>query len=211
MHCLTIRQASKIVSMEQDVLRTGDRARVTFEFMYRPEYMVLGTRLIFREGRTKGIGKVRPLHLALWRPRCVSLIGACDFLARPGVLCWYVQGRQRDDGTGCRLWASSTPTAHRRSCQRRSRPRPRSARRKRRAAALRPFSMFLLVGRGHGLCSSGAARRHLFSASVAVWAAKLRATSGVALPLLCIRHSCMGIFSLKNARRTQRLCADTGR
>jgi len=57
-HCLTIRQASKIVSMQQDVLRTGDRARVTFEFMYRPEYMVLGTRLIFREGRTKGIGKV---------------------------------------------------------------------------------------------------------------------------------------------------------
>eukprot|EP00292_Cryptomonas_paramecium_P002998 CAMPEP_0113683934 /NCGR_PEP_ID=MMETSP0038_2-20120614/13654_1 /TAXON_ID=2898 /ORGANISM="Cryptomonas paramecium" /LENGTH=643 /DNA_ID=CAMNT_0000603489 /DNA_START=40 /DNA_END=1967 /DNA_ORIENTATION=+ /assembly_acc=CAM_ASM_000170 len=62
-HCLTVRQASKIVGMEdREVLRTGDRARVTFEFMYRPEYLVLATRLIFREGRTKGIGKVVGLH-----------------------------------------------------------------------------------------------------------------------------------------------------
>jgi len=59
-HCLTVRQASKItsISTEGNVLRTGDRARVAFEFLYRPEFMVLGARMIFREGRTKGIGKI---------------------------------------------------------------------------------------------------------------------------------------------------------
>ena len=61
-HCLTIRQASKIVSMQQDVLRTGDRARVTFEFMYRPEYLKVGTTILFREGRTKGLGVVSAVH-----------------------------------------------------------------------------------------------------------------------------------------------------
>ncbi len=52
-------QASKIVGADRDevLLRSGDRARVTFEFLYRPEYLVLGARLIFREGGTKGIGK----------------------------------------------------------------------------------------------------------------------------------------------------------
>ena len=55
------RQASKIIGLGEgdgtQLLRSGDRARVTFEFLYRPEYLVLGARLIFREGRTKGIGK----------------------------------------------------------------------------------------------------------------------------------------------------------
>jgi GTPase len=52
-------QASKIVGADRNevLLRSGDRARVTFEFLYRPEYLVLGARLIFREGGTKGIGK----------------------------------------------------------------------------------------------------------------------------------------------------------
>ena len=57
------RQASKIIGLGEgdgtQLLRSGDRARVTFEFLYRPEYLVLGARLIFREGRTKGIGKAR--------------------------------------------------------------------------------------------------------------------------------------------------------
>ncbi|KAJ2364312.1 hypothetical protein H4S01_003848, partial [Coemansia sp. RSA 2610] len=39
-------------------LRTGDRARVLFQFIRHPEYVPAGSRLIFREGRTKGVGKV---------------------------------------------------------------------------------------------------------------------------------------------------------
>ncbi len=41
-----------------DVLRTGDKATVRFRFMYKPEYVKLGSKLIFREGRTKGLGTI---------------------------------------------------------------------------------------------------------------------------------------------------------
>mmetsp|Transcript_39040 Transcript_39040/g.103192 ORF Transcript_39040/g.103192 Transcript_39040/m.103192 type:complete len:193 (-) Transcript_39040:154-732(-) len=63
-HCLTVRQACKVVAVdgESGLLRSGDRAHVTFQFMYRPEYLVFGARIIFREGRTKGIGKICGLH-----------------------------------------------------------------------------------------------------------------------------------------------------
>jgi hypothetical protein len=58
-HIGTIRQAARIVLMEgQGVLRTGNRAICHFCFMYRPEYLKPGARLIFREGRTKGVGKI---------------------------------------------------------------------------------------------------------------------------------------------------------
>lgn len=39
-------------------LRSGDRACVRFRFIQRPEYVTSGTRFVFREGRTKGIGIV---------------------------------------------------------------------------------------------------------------------------------------------------------
>ncbi|KAJ2333021.1 hypothetical protein GGI00_002525, partial [Coemansia sp. RSA 2681] len=62
-HCGSVRQTARILSIEQadvsaDTLRTGDRARVVFQFLRHPEYLTEGTRLIFREGRTKGVGKV---------------------------------------------------------------------------------------------------------------------------------------------------------
>lgn len=60
LHCLTVRQCARIVKMEgKDVLRMGDRALVTFEWNHRPEFVKVGTRVIFREGRTKGVGVVR--------------------------------------------------------------------------------------------------------------------------------------------------------
>lgn len=34
------------------------RACVRFRFLQRPEYIIPGTRFVFREGRTKGIGVV---------------------------------------------------------------------------------------------------------------------------------------------------------
>ncbi|KAJ2742880.1 hypothetical protein GGI20_004157 [Coemansia sp. BCRC 34301] len=62
-HCGSVRQTARILSIEQadasaDTLRTGDCARVVFQFLRHPEYLTEGTRLIFREGRTKGVGKV---------------------------------------------------------------------------------------------------------------------------------------------------------
>ena len=58
-HCLTVTQSCRVVETGcEGPMRTGDRSRVIFEFMYRPEFLVLGARLILREGRAKGIGKV---------------------------------------------------------------------------------------------------------------------------------------------------------
>lgn len=59
-HCLCVRQAARIVSTNLE-LRTGDKSVVKFRFMFRPEYLRLGERLIFREGRTKGLGIVTKL------------------------------------------------------------------------------------------------------------------------------------------------------
>jgi GTPase len=65
LHCLTVRQSARIVeiadkdSKQKDLLRSGDRAMVTFEWSHRPEFLCEGSRIIFREGRTKGIGIVR--------------------------------------------------------------------------------------------------------------------------------------------------------
>ncbi|KAJ9515720.1 hypothetical protein QJQ45_002641 [Haematococcus lacustris] len=55
-HCEIIRQAARVVAMDCERLRSGDRACVRFRFLQRPEYMTLNTRFVFREGRTKGIG-----------------------------------------------------------------------------------------------------------------------------------------------------------
>jgi len=43
------------------ILRTGDRGLVRFRFMQRAEYLKVGTKLIFREGRTKGLGTVKEI------------------------------------------------------------------------------------------------------------------------------------------------------
>eukprot|EP01065_Artemidia_motanka_P047991 TRINITY_DN7638_c0_g1_i1.p1 TRINITY_DN7638_c0_g1~~TRINITY_DN7638_c0_g1_i1.p1 ORF type:complete len:772 (+),score=240.78 TRINITY_DN7638_c0_g1_i1:129-2444(+) len=57
-HCSAVRQSAKITLVDTDVLRTGDKAKVRFRFLYRPEYMRIGAKLVFREGRTKGLGTV---------------------------------------------------------------------------------------------------------------------------------------------------------
>jgi len=60
LHCLTVRQSAKILDIAgKDLLRAGDRALVTFEWCHHPEFLCEGSRIIFREGRTKGIGVVR--------------------------------------------------------------------------------------------------------------------------------------------------------
>jgi GTPase len=88
LHCGSIRQTVRIVSIEGAegrVLRTGmmtfldlgcsrafamltllhsppcclgDRASVLFEFVGAPEYVKVGMKLLFREGKTKGLGVV---------------------------------------------------------------------------------------------------------------------------------------------------------
>ncbi|CCW63682.1 unnamed protein product [Phytomonas sp. EM1] len=57
-HAPTVRQSAKVIHVEKEVLRTGDRSLVRFHFLYRPEFIKEGQRLIMREGNTKGIGIV---------------------------------------------------------------------------------------------------------------------------------------------------------
>ncbi|KJH40432.1 elongation factor Tu protein [Dictyocaulus viviparus] len=58
LHIGSIRQTATLVSMTKEVLRTGDRDRVMFRFIRLPEYIRTGTRMVFREGRTKAVGTV---------------------------------------------------------------------------------------------------------------------------------------------------------
>ncbi len=57
-HIHTIRQTCKIVRSSKPFLRTGDVAEVVFRFLKRPEYIKEGDVFIFREGTTRGLGKV---------------------------------------------------------------------------------------------------------------------------------------------------------
>ncbi|KII92911.1 hypothetical protein PLICRDRAFT_104001 [Plicaturopsis crispa FD-325 SS-3] len=63
LHCGAIRQTVRIIGMDhpQGVLRTGDRATVKFQFISHPEFIKEGMKLLFREGKTKGLGVITRL------------------------------------------------------------------------------------------------------------------------------------------------------
>ena len=57
-HCGIVRQVAKIYDMDKPLIRTGDETYAKFSFKYRPEYIEVGSKITFREGRTKGIGTI---------------------------------------------------------------------------------------------------------------------------------------------------------
>lgn len=58
-HIGNVRQTAVIEGiMATGGIHTNERASVLFRFVRHPEFVRVGTRLLFREGRTKGIGKV---------------------------------------------------------------------------------------------------------------------------------------------------------
>ena len=57
-HCGPVCQSAKIIQMDRDCIRLGDTARVRFQFKYRPEFIEPAMKLVFREGSTRGIGKI---------------------------------------------------------------------------------------------------------------------------------------------------------
>lgn len=63
LHIGNIRQSAELSRLEvkDSCLRTGDKGRVEFRFISRPEFLKEGQRLIFREGHTKGVGHVKRL------------------------------------------------------------------------------------------------------------------------------------------------------
>ena len=61
LHVGPVSQTCAIVDIDRSYIRTGDRATVAFRFVQRPEFLCKGDRILFREGRTKGLGIVKEL------------------------------------------------------------------------------------------------------------------------------------------------------
>ena len=57
-HCGNVRQSAKIIDMDKELTRTGDTTIVTFRFSFHSEYLQIGSKIMFREGRTKGVGDI---------------------------------------------------------------------------------------------------------------------------------------------------------
>ena len=62
-HLGTVRRAAKLVEIsrredgQEVVLRSGSLAKVKFRFA-NPEFLTLGKTMVFREGVTKGVGRI---------------------------------------------------------------------------------------------------------------------------------------------------------
>ena len=61
LHVGPVSQTCAIIDIDRSYIRTGDRALVAFRFVQRPEFLCKGDRILFREGRTKGLGIVKEL------------------------------------------------------------------------------------------------------------------------------------------------------
>ena len=74
LHIGNVRQAAKILNIEDvktrdvsedinnPILRAGDKALVRMRFIYRPEYIRPDMKLIFREGRIRGVGIITKVY-----------------------------------------------------------------------------------------------------------------------------------------------------
>ncbi|EXJ74719.1 uncharacterized protein A1O5_01414 [Cladophialophora psammophila CBS 110553] len=62
LHVGPISQTCAIIEIDREYIRTGDRATVAFRFVQRPEFLAVGDKILFREGKTKGLGIVKSLE-----------------------------------------------------------------------------------------------------------------------------------------------------
>ncbi|KYQ88647.1 GTP-binding protein 1 [Tieghemostelium lacteum] len=60
-HCCVSQQCARIMEIDKNIIRTGDKAKVRFRFMQKPEFLTVDSKFIFREGRAKGIGRITKL------------------------------------------------------------------------------------------------------------------------------------------------------
>ena len=64
-HVGVVRQSAAVVRINKELLRPGDQGLVHFKFVHKPELVHPGMNLLFREGRTKGLGvisQIYPIH-----------------------------------------------------------------------------------------------------------------------------------------------------
>jgi len=57
-HLQTAAEVAKIECLDKEYLKSGDTGKVRFNLKYSPQFLEVGDRFIFREGKTKGIGTV---------------------------------------------------------------------------------------------------------------------------------------------------------
>lgn len=61
-HAGVVRQTAQVLSIkDKELLRTGDKGLIHFRFINSPEYIHLGANILFREGRTRGLGQITSL------------------------------------------------------------------------------------------------------------------------------------------------------
>lgn len=61
LHVGAVSQTCSVIDIDRPFIRTGDRALVAFRFVQRPEFLAVGDRVLFREGKTKGLGIVKSI------------------------------------------------------------------------------------------------------------------------------------------------------
>ncbi|KAJ5328398.1 Translation elongation factor EFTu/EF1A domain 2 [Penicillium brevicompactum] len=61
LHVGAVSQTCSVIDIDRPFIRTGDRALVAFRFIQRPEFLAPGDRVLFREGKTKGLGIVKSI------------------------------------------------------------------------------------------------------------------------------------------------------
>jgi elongation factor 1-alpha len=54
----TICEAVKIVGLERRYMMAGEHGKARIRFKFRPYVVVPGQKFIFREGKSKGVGRV---------------------------------------------------------------------------------------------------------------------------------------------------------
>lgn len=85
LHVGPVSQTCAIIDIDRELIRTGDRATVAFKFVQRPEYLAPGDRLLFREGRTKGLGIVKAVGYDYKQPLSKQIQDAEGGAAQSGV------------------------------------------------------------------------------------------------------------------------------
>lgn len=60
-HCRTLKRSASIIAMNKEVIRSGDYAKVTMRFNV-PVFVMSGDHFVFRESKSKGVGKIISVH-----------------------------------------------------------------------------------------------------------------------------------------------------
>jgi elongation factor 1-alpha len=60
-HSQTVAESVKLKLLNKKYLKSGEEGKVRMSFRYKPQFVQVGDRFVFREGKTKGIGTVKKI------------------------------------------------------------------------------------------------------------------------------------------------------